>query len=55
MRNPKEALEANASFEKGPKSAAEQKAEKTAGLKICHPSVCVGNQKPTSCVCPTEK
>jgi hypothetical protein len=23
------------------------------GMKICHPSVCVGEAKPSSCVCPT--
>ncbi len=54
MRNPKEAAEAAASFEKGQKNAAAAK-EKTTGLKVCNPSVCVGNQKPTSCVCPTTK
>jgi hypothetical protein len=30
-------------------------ADKAENLKVCHPSVCVGNQKPTSCVCITEK
>lgn len=36
--------------EKGGKGVGKQ-----ADLKVCHPSVCIGNQKPTSCVCITEK
>jgi hypothetical protein len=34
-------------------------AKKTGGTaaepKTCHPSVCVGDAKPTSCICPTSK
>lgn len=24
-------------------------------MEICHGSVCIGNQKPTHCICPTDK
>jgi len=55
MKNPKEAAEAATGFTKGQKDATALKGQKTSSLKVCNPSVCVGNQKPTSCVCPTEK
>jgi hypothetical protein len=41
--------------EMAPKSAATtaMTSGKADTLKTCHPSVCVGDAKPTSCVCPT--
>jgi hypothetical protein len=48
MKNPNEATGAKSFGEKGAE-------KKTENLKVCHPSVCIGNQKPTSCVCITEK
>jgi hypothetical protein len=48
MKNPTETKGSGTFGEKG----AEKQKE---NLKVCHPSVCLGNQKPTSCVCITEK
>lgn len=37
-------------------TATPAKAGATTGKQdICHPSVCVGNAKPSNCICPTNK
>lgn len=36
-------------------NAAFQTGGTAAKMEICHGSVCLGNQKPTHCVCPTDK
>lgn len=60
MRDPKEPL--GKETVKGPAqtgvkagSSAAQATNAAAGMKFCHGSVCLGNQKPTSCICPTDK
>ena len=30
-------------------------AKSTGKVEFCHGSVCVGNKKPTNCICPTTK
>jgi hypothetical protein len=51
MKNPNETQAGVNVAEKGKPGAEKQKEN----LKVCHPSVCIGSQKPTSCVCITEK
>ncbi len=47
MRDPKEARNTN--------TAGVRTDVEAAKMEFCHGSVCLGNQKPTHCICPTDK
>ena len=61
MREPKETL-TSATTDKGRREAGNTAASSAmrsgadeSKLEFCHGSVCLGNQKPTNCICPTTK
>jgi len=60
MRNPKESysgMKAGYCTDSGATwgSSAAQPSKSGAAMEYCNPSVCIGNQKPTHCICPTDK
>lgn len=54
MKDTKEAIGSTGAAEKWTNAAA-QKGTESATMEICHGSVCLGSQKPTHCICPTDK
>jgi hypothetical protein len=60
MRNPKETYSGmKAGYGTGSGatsgSSAAQPSKSATTKEYCNPSVCIGNQKPTHCICPTDK
>jgi hypothetical protein len=60
MRNPKESYSGTkAGYGTGSGttsgSSATQPSSAATTMEYCHGSVCLGNQKPTHCICPTDK
>lgn len=63
MRDPKESFGGTntgkgkglTGFEEPARESAPQESESATTMKYCHGSVCLGNQKPTHCICPTDK
>ncbi len=57
MRDPKEArnMGSMAEVRTGAEAAALSTGAGVAKMEFCHGSVCLGNQKPTHCICPTDK
>jgi hypothetical protein len=55
MRDPKETMKAEDARTNPTAAKGAEAAKETAKLEYCHGSVCLGNKKPTHCICPTEK
>jgi hypothetical protein len=57
MRDPKEAMKAAEKSKKAAEAGAAKMQPTDAVMKMeyCHGSVCLGSQKPTHCICPTDK